>query len=151
MCKDRVSVSGWSAICEYFRTNLNIPCPLHYFSIQIILSLTHVKHTSINRLKFSETTLPQDGTNWTVHELQRLSKSSTQPLPELVAGPLAVPEGKPSRSPKVTCGTFWAGYNLSSPSSRFQKHVAHRRLTDRLNWEGNTLSVTFLERNLLHP
>ena len=29
MCKDRVSVSGWSAICEYFRTNLNIPCPLH--------------------------------------------------------------------------------------------------------------------------
>ena len=27
------------------------------------------------------------------------------------------PEGKPSRSPKVTCGTFWAGYNLSSPRS----------------------------------
>jgi len=29
MCKNRVSVSGWSPIgCECFRTNLNIPCPL---------------------------------------------------------------------------------------------------------------------------
>ena len=29
MCKNRVSVSGWSPIgCESFRTNLNIPCPL---------------------------------------------------------------------------------------------------------------------------
>ena len=29
MCKNRVSVSGWSPIgCECFRANLNIPCPL---------------------------------------------------------------------------------------------------------------------------
>ena len=29
MCKNRVSVSGWSPIaCECFRTDLNIPCPL---------------------------------------------------------------------------------------------------------------------------
>ena len=44
MCKNRVSVSGWSPIgCESFRTNLNIPCPLSTtFCLPLILSVTHI-------------------------------------------------------------------------------------------------------------
>ena len=43
MCENRVSVSGWSPIgCEGFCTNLTSQVHSYYFSLPIILSITHI-------------------------------------------------------------------------------------------------------------